>query len=71
MSSCFASALKPFSALPPAELERRCVGLIGAGEALSAAMVRGRYSEAEAAATFAALIAGGVQGRSRGSALAT
>jgi AcrR family transcriptional regulator len=61
----FASALKPFSALPPAELEWRCVGLIGAGEALSAAMVRGKCSEADAAGTFAALIAGGAQGPSR------
>lgn len=57
----FAAALKPHTALPRAELVRRCVGLIGAGEALSAAMVRGQCREAEAAAAFAALILGGLQ----------
>jgi AcrR family transcriptional regulator len=57
----FASALKPHSTLPPAELKRRCVGLIGAGEALSAAMVRGDCSEAEAAGAFTALIHGGLR----------
>ena len=52
----FVSVLKPHSSLPLAELERRCVGLVGAGEALSAAMVRGRCSKVEAAGTFASLI---------------
>ncbi|WP_203234903.1 TetR/AcrR family transcriptional regulator [Modicisalibacter coralii] len=57
----FAAALKPYSALPDAELDRRCIALIGAGDAISAAMVRGSCSEVEAAATFASLIRGGVQ----------
>lgn len=57
----FATVLQPHSALSPAELERRCVGLVGAGEALSAAMVRGRLSEAEAAGAFTSLIQGGLQ----------
>ena len=57
----FASVLKPHSTLSPAELERRCVGLVGAGEALSAAMVRGDCSEAEAADTFTSLIQGGLR----------
>lgn len=57
----FASVLKPHSALPLDTLKQRCIGLIGAGEALSSAMVRGNCSEAEAAQTFAALIQGGLQ----------
>ncbi|EPC03212.1 hypothetical protein L861_23165 [Litchfieldella anticariensis FP35 = DSM 16096] len=61
----FATVLKPHSTLSPVELERRCIGLIGAGEALSAAMVRGNCSEAEAAEAFASLIQGGLQGHSR------
>lgn len=57
----FASALAPHSPLPPDELHRRCVGLVGAGEALSLLMVGGRCSEPEAAATFSSLIRGGLQ----------
>lgn len=57
----FASVLQPHVALSPGDLERCCVGLIGAGEALSAAMVRGDHSEAEAAGTFALLITGGLR----------
>ena len=57
----FVAVLTPHSALPPAELARRCVGLVGAGEALSAAMVRGDCSEAEAAEAFASLIQGGLR----------
>ena len=57
----FVSVSKPHSALPPAELERRCVGLVGAGEALSAAMARGNCSEAEAIEAFNSLIQGGLR----------
>ncbi|WP_211266669.1 TetR/AcrR family transcriptional regulator [Halotalea alkalilenta] len=57
----FAAVLKPHSTMSLAELERRCVGLVGAGEALSAAMVRGSCSEAEAAEAFASLIEGAVR----------
>jgi len=57
----FVSVLKPYSASSPAELERRCIGLVSAGEALSAALVRGRCSAAEAAGAFAALIHGGLR----------
>lgn len=56
----FATLLKPHSTLPASVLEQRCIGLIGAGEALSAAMVRGNCSEAEATQTFIALIQGGL-----------
>ncbi len=55
----FVSVLKPHSSLSPAELERRCIGLVGAGEALSTAMVRGNCSEAEAIKAFTSLIQGG------------
>lgn len=54
----FAAALAPHTPLPPDEVERRCIGLVGAGEALSAAMVRGRYDEATTVATFTALMRG-------------
>lgn len=57
----FVSVLKPHSTLSPAELERRCVGMVGAGEALSGAIVRGKCSEAEAAAAFTSLIRGGLR----------
>lgn len=57
----FSALLRPYVDLPQAELERRCMGLIGAGEALSAAMVRGNCGEAEAAETFASLIQGGLR----------
>ena len=56
----FASALAPHVSLVPAELARRCVGLVGAGEALSAAMVRGVCTEAEASAALASLVEGGL-----------
>ena len=56
----FASVLAPYVTLAPAELQRRCVGLVGAGEALSAAMVRGDCTETEAAGALASLIAGGL-----------
>lgn len=54
----FVSVLTPHCSLPPAELQRRCVGLVGAGEALSGALVRGLCSKAEAAAALASLIHG-------------
>jgi hypothetical protein len=57
----FVAVLRPYSTLPPAELERYCTGLVGAGEALSTALVRGRFGEAEAAATFASLIRNGLE----------
>lgn len=57
----FATVLKPYVTLSSGVLERRCVGLVGAGEALSAAMVRGKHSEAETAETFASLIKGGLR----------
>lgn len=57
----FVSVLKPYSTLSPAGLELYCVGLVGAGEALSAALVRGKCGKAEAVKAFSALIPGGLR----------
>jgi AcrR family transcriptional regulator len=57
----FVSVLGPYSTMPPQELERRCIGLVGAGEALSGALVRGRDSDAPIIASFAALVRGSIQ----------
>lgn len=57
----FVSVLTPHCALPPAELRRRCIGLVGAGEALSGALVRGQCSEEEAADALASLIDGALR----------
>lgn len=57
----FVSALEPHSTLPPDELQRRCVGLVGAGEALSVMMIGGHCSETEAAEALSALIRGGLR----------
>ncbi|MGO1070934.1 TetR/AcrR family transcriptional regulator [Lysobacter sp. CA199] len=50
--------LAPYSKVGDAELLRRCVAIIGAGEALSREMSLGRIEETQAAATLANLIAG-------------
>jgi AcrR family transcriptional regulator len=51
----FRDALAPHAA-PVPDLEARCVGLVGAAEAISHDMLKGRIAEADAAATLAALI---------------
>lgn len=56
----FGAALAPYSPLPPQQLHRHCVGLVGAAEALARLMVGGQCSEQEAAQAFAALIRGGL-----------
>jgi AcrR family transcriptional regulator len=43
--------------LPADELQLRCVGILGAGEAISIELLRGHVTEARAAATLATLIA--------------
>lgn len=58
----FVSVLMPHCSLPLAELQRRCVGLVGAGEALSGTLVRGQCNEVEAAEAFASLINGALRG---------
>jgi AcrR family transcriptional regulator len=52
----FAAVLAPHGAVPETELRRLCVGLVGAGEALAAAVVQGTVDAASAKETFAALI---------------
>ncbi|WP_280542414.1 TetR/AcrR family transcriptional regulator [Chromohalobacter sp. 11-W] len=59
----FAGVLKPYCEMADADLERCCVGLIGAGDALAAAMVRSNCSEADATKTFASLIRGTLKSR--------
>jgi AcrR family transcriptional regulator len=54
----FVSVLRPFSTLSEGAATRLCTGLVGAGEALSAAIVRGKIAEAHAIATFVDIIRG-------------
>ncbi|WP_436735697.1 TetR/AcrR family transcriptional regulator [Streptomyces sp. BBFR102] len=61
----FVSVLEPYAQISRSELERRCVGLVGAGEALSAALVRRRLTEEAAVQSFALLIKGGLQTSAR------
>lgn len=56
----FVAALGSHSTLPAERLRLRCVGLVGSGEALSAAMVRGEATESQAAEALAALMRAGV-----------
>lgn len=48
--------LAPYAKVDAAELRRRCIAIVGAGEALSREMSLGLVKEADAAATLAALI---------------
>lgn len=52
----YRNALAPLSDLPQRELQRRCVAIIGAAEALGRDLFRGRIDEAAAASTLASLI---------------
>jgi AcrR family transcriptional regulator len=54
----FVSVLGPFSELSEGATLRLCTGLVGAGEALAAAIVRGKVTEADAIATFVDIIGG-------------
>jgi AcrR family transcriptional regulator len=54
--SLYRDAFAPYSDLPKDELHLRCVGIIGAAEAISREMIRGRITEATAAACLASLI---------------
>ncbi|UOR07451.1 TetR/AcrR family transcriptional regulator [Hymenobacter aerilatus] len=56
----FSTTLAPHSSLAPVALHRCCVGLVGAGEALSVLMLSGQCSELEAATAFSSLIQGGL-----------
>lgn len=52
----YAETLEPFCELPKETLRQRCVGIIGAAEAISREMMRGTGSESAATATLASLI---------------
>lgn len=58
----FHDALAPVSPLKGEPLRRRCIGIIGAAEGLSAAMVRGRVGESIAARELDTLIVGWLSG---------
>jgi hypothetical protein len=58
----FVSVLEPYAGVSAPELERRCTGLVGAGEALSGALVRGRHGMDDVIAAFASLIQGALRG---------
>ncbi len=55
----FVSVLKPYSQLSEKKLEHYCIGLVGAGEALSRALMRGQCDEGAAVAAFVLMIKGG------------
>ena len=57
----FVAVLTPHMTLPTEEIERRCMALVGAGEALAAAMVQERFTEAQTISTFAAVIDGAIE----------
>jgi AcrR family transcriptional regulator len=57
-TAMMARALAPYSSLPSATLELRCVGLLGAAEALAAELTRGRTTTAAASAALTGLIVG-------------
>lgn len=57
----FVSVLRPHVNMSSQSLKQSCIGLVGAGEALSVALTRGRMNETEAVTAFALLIKGMVQ----------
>lgn len=54
----FLAVIQPFNDAPADVTGQRCIGLVGAGEGLSAAIIRGKLTETEAIAAFAAVIRG-------------
>lgn len=56
----FAEALAPHSKLARKALRQRCVGIVGAAEALSLDMTRGRMPQAAAIDNLAALLVNGI-----------
>lgn len=62
----YQEALAPFTALPRRALQLRCVGIIGAAEAIAQEMLRGRVGEAAAAETLGALIVSSLSSKDGG-----
>lgn len=58
-----AAALRPHSGLAPETLRLRCVGALGAAEAMAAELNQGRVSADDAATALTALIMGGLNTR--------
>lgn len=52
----FVDVLRPFSTMDDTDLARRCMGLVGAGEALSAAVCRDKIDRTESIEAFAAMV---------------
>jgi hypothetical protein len=57
----FVSVLRPFTHLSDDAATRLCIGLVGAGEGLSAAIVRSKLTEVDAITVFAEIIGGSLQ----------
>ncbi|MFF8957410.1 TetR/AcrR family transcriptional regulator [Streptomyces sp. NPDC014894] len=58
-----ATALLPYSSLAPQALRLRCVGLLGAAEAIAAELNRERATDGEAVTALTDLILGGLDAR--------
>lgn len=58
------AALEPYSSLPPKALRLRCLGLLGAAEAIAVELNHGRVNAKEAVAAFTGLITGDVPRKS-------
>ena len=52
----YCDAFAPFTKLPKEELRLRCLAILGAGDAITRELARGRITESAAAATLASLI---------------
>ena len=52
----YRDAFAPYSALPEDELYIRCLGIVGAADAIARDMMRGRIDEGKAAASLASLV---------------
>lgn len=58
----FVSVLQPHSVIAPRKLKQLCVGLVGAGEALAAAVTRGDLDRDDAVEAFTPLIGAACEG---------
>jgi AcrR family transcriptional regulator len=55
-AAIYCDAFAPFTRLPKEELRLRCLAILGAGDAITRELSRGRTSQSGAAATLASLI---------------
>ena len=55
-AAIYCEAFAPYTTLPQEELRLRCLAILGAGDAITRELSRGRTTESGAAATLAALI---------------